>query len=585
MLLKQNNVFIKMLFVIAITAFGIGSVCLAQAVPQKISFQGKLLENGQPVNGIKNFVFTLMGTGWSENQSNVQVTDGLYSVQLGSVNPIPSSVFDDNSSLTLEISVEGTVLSPPTEILAVPYAFKAEKANDTNKIGGNPVSGTPQEDQILKWVGGAWVPATSAAENDGYSLNSADGSLTDAVYVSGNGNFGIGTTTPQNKLDLSIAPDSSDGIFFGKAGSSSSGTLLQVAGTNNQMFTIDIDPNNGTLYEQFQIKYDGNNTVFSIDDTGNVGIGTSTPQSKLDVAGNIEADSITVKGVPVGASSDSYWSDNSGNIYYNGGNVGIGTSTPASNLHVYVPGSSSPVSALTVDVKTFVTASNAESSYYLRMRDIGGGAEAFAVRGDGKIGIGTSSPELKLQIVDIAQDLDGGAVLIGPTFSPHIRIGHNTEQLWIQTHGSKPLLINPLLNNVGIGTATPGAKLDVAGDVKATAFYYTSDKKLKDNIQDIPDSLEKIKKLRGVSFEWKDSGKKSLGLIAQELEEVFPELVETNNSTDLKSVQYGNLVAPLIEAVKTQQAQIEAQEQRIKSLENEISKLKLLITGGTEDEI
>jgi len=121
--------------------------------------------------------------------------------------------------------------------------------------------------------------------------------------------------------------------------------------------------------------------------------------------------------------------------------------------------------------------------------------------------------------------------------------------------------------NVGIGTVSPGYKLDVNGNIGASGFYYTSDISLKEDIKPIFNALESIKKLNGVEFRWKESGRQDLGLIAQDVERVFPDLVQINNSTGLKSVEYGNLVAPLIEAIKEQQKQIE-------ELKNEIKQIK-----------
>jgi hypothetical protein len=68
--------------------------------------------------------------------------------------------------------------------------------------------------------------------------------------------------------------------------------------------------------------------------TGNIGFGTTHPGSKVQVAGNVEALGFTISGVPVGTSSDSYWSSISGGIHYSSGDVGIGTTSPARKLHV-----------------------------------------------------------------------------------------------------------------------------------------------------------------------------------------------------------------------------------------------------------
>jgi hypothetical protein len=90
--------------------------------------------------------------------------------------------------------------------------------------------------------------------------------------------------------------------------------------------------------------------------------------------------------------------------------------------------------------------------------------------------------------------------------------------------------------------------------VTATDFNSTSDISLKDNIQTIANPLDKIIKLNGVTFNWKENKKPSIGVIAQEVEKVFPSLVKTAEN---KSVNYNGLVGVLIEAVKEQQKQIE----------------------------
>ncbi|KKT13602.1 MAG: hypothetical protein UV95_C0001G0139 [Candidatus Falkowbacteria bacterium GW2011_GWF2_43_32] len=119
--------------------------------------------------------------------------------------------------------------------------------------------------------------------------------------------------------------------------------------------------------------------------------------------------------------------------------------------------------------------------------------------------------------------------------------------------------------DVGIGTTSPGYLLHVNGTAAATAFVYASDEKLKKNVKTLDSSLDKILQLRGVSFDWIKDGEAGIGLIAQEVEQVFPVLV--SEAGDTKSVHYANLVAPLIEAIKEQQAEIDSLEARIKKLE------------------
>jgi trimeric autotransporter adhesin len=142
-------------------------------------------------------------------------------------------------------------------------------------------------------------------------------------------------------------------------------------------------------------------------------------------------------------------------------------------------------------------------------------------------------------------------------------VAGNNNSLWFHNNG-----------NIGIGTSTPTTKLEISGDVTATAYYYSSDRRLKSNIRALDNSLEKIIQLNGYSFDWNATGKKDIGVIAQEVEAVFPEAVRTNPITGMKAVEYGNLVAPLIEALKTQQHQIDTQSLQIQELQKKISQLQ-----------
>ena len=90
--------------------------------------------------------------------------------------------------------------------------------------------------------------------------------------------------------------------------------------------------------------------------------------------------------------------------------------------------------------------------------------------------------------------------------------------------------------------------------------YVSSDKRFKDNIKPISNPIEKIKQIGGYSFDWNDNQNihtgKDYGVIAQEIEEILPELVQTRED-GYKGVKYDRIVSLLIEAVKDQQKQID----------------------------
>jgi hypothetical protein len=112
----------------------------------------------------------------------------------------------------------------------------------------------------------------------------------------------------------------------------------------------------------------------------------------------------------------------------------------------------------------------------------------------------------------------------------------------------------PLFTDITTGTITASgistSKLTYnpsTGTLTAVDLNSTSDINLKENIKTIENSLNTLTQLRGVSFDWKETGKSSYGVIAQELEEILPELVKNG---EVKSVNYNGLIGVLIEAVK-----------------------------------
>jgi adenine-specific DNA methylase len=110
---------------------------------------------------------------------------------------------------------------------------------------------------------------------------------------------------------------------------------------------------------------------------------------------------------------------------------------------------------------------------------------------------------------------------------------------------------HPSINSTEIfSVGNTDGNVRVANSIYATAFIYNSDRTLKQDIVPLDKSLDKVRALQGYTFTWIKDGRADVGVIAQEVENIYPELVHTDVTTGLKSVEYGNLVAPLIEAVK-----------------------------------
>ena len=130
---------LKRILALAIVALALPA---AAVVPGRVDFQGLLLDSGgQKVNGAVDLVFTLYdaptgGTSlWTESHPDVQVSDGVYGVTLGTTTPLTPTILG-SGNVHLQISVDGETLTPRRQLLAVPYAVRAQTAENSENVAG-----------------------------------------------------------------------------------------------------------------------------------------------------------------------------------------------------------------------------------------------------------------------------------------------------------------------------------------------------------------------------------------------------------------------------------------------------------------
>ncbi|MDZ7391843.1 MAG: tail fiber domain-containing protein [candidate division KSB1 bacterium] len=370
------------------------------------------------------------------------------------------------------------------------------------------------------------------------------------IFESAAGKIGIGTTAPSAKLEavgsMRVLPGT--GTYYPTTGK---GLELSYS-ESTDIGTLAAYDRSTSAYKRLWLR--GNPTIINYGGPGqNVGIGLVTdPTERLEVDGTVK---MTGFKMPTGAANGYVLtSDASGVGTWQAPAAGIGGSGSAN----YIP-------------KFTATSTLGNSVVY---------------ETGGRVGIGTTTPSAKLDAVGSIRVLPGTGTYY-PTSGKGLEMGYSSatdmasisaydrgtssyKTLWIR---GGPTVINyGTGSNVGIGLVLNPANIltieqNSSTDPIADAWTTYSSRRWKTNIRPLEGALAKVQRLRGVAFDWKADGKHDIGLVAEEVGEVVPEVVAyEDNGKDAKSVDYARLVAVLIEAIKEQQAQIDQLKAQLNAL-------------------
>ena len=434
--------------------------------------------------------------------------------------------------------------------------------------------------ESLPGNGTAWVPggnAVLAAQNLGTTSNFSLPFITnntEKMRLTNTGSLGVGTATfnatNPEKLLVDAGTTTSVNAIVGK-GSINSYLQLNIqnlsAGTSASSDVV-ATADNGTETTNFV-----DMGINSSTNTSGV-MGAANDAYLYNVGQNFLLGTGTAAKSLVFMTGGTTQSSNERMRISGTGLVGIGTTSPASLLEV---GSSSGSSTAAITTRTSTSVSSFTAANYANYN---GGVIQSTYPG-GVIG----------QVLNIAAS------------------GANSGNwpsniaLWTRnsggTNASEKMRITDA-GNVGIGCTSPNYKLQVVGDIAAdggtlraasavisTTITACSDIRYKKNIMPLSNALSNVMKLQGVTYNWKVSefperyfnDKKQIGIIAQELEKIYPELVETD-AKGYKTVDYSKIAPILIESIKEQQQQIKGQQEQIDLLKSQLEEIKTAITGA-----
>ena len=392
--------------------------------------------------------------------------------------------------------------------------------------------------------------------------------LNNTMTLLDTGNLGIGTTSPDVKLAMEETPativngnaingstmkglkirtnlngDESVGLWFGTNGnhwSGISGQRKNSSSTGNWGTTLSFYTHEDTAQD---LTYARERML--INAAGNVGIGTTDPSSKLEVR---NTDNTVVDATIV------TWNSNTTSTLWN-----LSTTNTTGNFIQYANAAGSGSRWYTGSLG----GSSFSSSFVIGNRTATSTVtERLRIDGSGNVGIGTDNPGYKLTVSSGATDI--GILQASSDSGSYVGFLDNATSTIPKIGAVGNKLILDASQYVGIKRTDPSYALDVSGTIRATGNVIAySDARVKENVETIPNALDKVKAMRGVNYNKIGEDKREVGVIAQEVLEVLPEVVHQDEQ-GMYSVAYGNIVGVLVEAIKELTKEVEDLKKQLK---------------------